>query len=138
MRRSTHLPSVNQPTRIRPNWPNIAAAAGTCAAVMALILGSWAVASREVDRRDGVSQPETPPAVTEPADRDALWGDVDRLPAPLGVTPDPLPDGSYVFPPCVTEDDDDCYWDAARQGNGRGESWISWGGEIYRAVPAEG
>ncbi|AVR56880.1 hypothetical protein PBI_TRISCUIT_5 [Microbacterium phage Triscuit] len=28
-----------------------------------------------------------------------------------------------VLPPCATEDSDNCYWDASRQGNGEGRSF---------------
>lgn len=31
--------------------------------------------------------------------------------------------------PCVTEDADNCYWDADRQGNGQGRSFVTINGE---------
>lgn len=31
--------------------------------------------------------------------------------------------------PCVTEDADNCYWDADRQGNGQGRSFVTIDGE---------
>lgn len=53
-------------------------------------------------------------------------------PAPIEaapVTPATLP--TYTLPPCATEDSDNCYWDAARMGNGTGTSFISLNGVLY-------
>lgn len=32
---------------------------------------------------------------------------------------------------CPTEDSDNCYWDAKTRGNGVGESFIAWDGQVY-------
>lgn len=37
------------------------------------------------------------------------------------------------LPECVTEDDEDCIWDAATRGNGEGVSFIRWDGVTYYA-----
>lgn len=34
------------------------------------------------------------------------------------------------LPPCPTEDSDNCYWDAAHQGNGQGRSFTVIDGEV--------
>lgn len=36
-----------------------------------------------------------------------------------------------ILEPCPTEDSDNCYWDAQRQGNGEGSSFIVLDGVIY-------
>lgn len=36
-----------------------------------------------------------------------------------------------VLPACGAEDDTDCYWDAAAQGNGVGTSFVDVGGTAY-------
>lgn len=42
----------------------------------------------------------------------------------------PLADAAPLeLVPCVTEDSDNCYWDADRQGNGHGRSFVTIGGE---------
>ena len=33
--------------------------------------------------------------------------------------------GAFILPACGSEDGDDCYWDAHRQGNGVGRSFVS-------------
>lgn len=72
----------------------------------------------------------------------ACLPDADTLPAaPVAppaassapaATPGALP--TYTLPPCPTEDSDDCYWDAARMGNGQGTSFVSLQGITYRAT----
>jgi hypothetical protein len=53
-------------------------------------------------------------------------------PAPPIVNEDPaFP--SVTLTPCVMEDSDNCYWDAARMGNGTGTSFIRLDGVTYRA-----
>lgn len=37
-------------------------------------------------------------------------------------------EGTMTLPPCATEDSTNCYWDAAHQGNGLGQSFIDWDG----------
>jgi len=52
------------------------------------------------------------------------------------VTPAPAPAPefpTYSLPPCESEDSDNCYWDAARMGNGTGQSFISLEGVLYYA-----
>jgi hypothetical protein len=36
-----------------------------------------------------------------------------------------------AFPPCETEDSQNCYWDAQTRGNGSGDSFIDIGGYRY-------
>ncbi len=36
-----------------------------------------------------------------------------------------------ILPACPTEDSSNCRWDAARQGNGYGQSFIDLGGEVF-------
>lgn len=61
----------------------------------------------------------------------------DQLP-PIPDTAVPSGNGGYlpnmVLPPCHVEDAEyNCYWDAARQGNGIGHSFIVWDGAVYYA-----
>jgi hypothetical protein len=35
------------------------------------------------------------------------------------------------LPPCLTEDSDNCYWDAKERGNGKGHSFTTINGETY-------
>jgi hypothetical protein len=35
------------------------------------------------------------------------------------------------LPACVTEDSDNCVWDARVMGNGRGESFVAYEGAVY-------
>lgn len=60
--------------------------------------------------------------------------------APATPTPTPTPDApvfpTYSVGPCATEDATDCYWDAARMGNGVGTSFVNIGGVYYYAAPA--
>lgn len=37
--------------------------------------------------------------------------------------------------PCAREDSQNCYWDAARMGNGLGRSFVNLGGVLYYAAP---
>jgi hypothetical protein len=37
-----------------------------------------------------------------------------------------------LFPPCPTEDSSWCGWDAAVQGNGRGQSFIALGSTVLK------
>lgn len=58
----------------------------------------------------------------------------DQLP-PVPAGEPTTPNGGY-FPtlelrPCQVEDDDNCYWDAARMGNGQGTSFITVDGITY-------
>lgn len=39
--------------------------------------------------------------------------------------------GAPELPACVSEDSEDCYWDAAIMGNGGGTSFVRWGGVTY-------
>lgn len=57
---------------------------------------------------------------------------------PVPDTAVPSGNGGYLptmeLPPCHIEDADyNCYWDATRQGNGRGKSFIVWDGAYYYA-----
>ena len=61
----------------------------------------------------------------------------DNLP-PVPATAVPSGNGGYlpsmVLPPCHVEDAAyNCYWDATRQGNGQGVSFIVWDGQVYYA-----
>lgn len=38
---------------------------------------------------------------------------------------------TLTLPPCPVEDADDCYWDAARMGNGQGTSFVTIDGVTY-------
>lgn len=38
---------------------------------------------------------------------------------------------AVILPPCRTEDSDDCYWDAPRRGNRRGDSFATIRGVTY-------
>ena len=43
----------------------------------------------------------------------------------------PVYSGGYL-PPCATEDATyNCYWDAQRQGNGQGTSFVVYRGQVY-------
>lgn len=44
-----------------------------------------------------------------------------------GRTESCQPDG-YTFPPCATEDSDNCYWDGGS--NGQGRKFVSINGEV--------
>lgn len=58
-------------------------------------------------------------------------------------TPDPSPTSTllptqseyptYQLPACLTEDSDNCYWDAAVRGNHQGDSFITLLGTTYYA-----
>lgn len=51
----------------------------------------------------------------------------------FGVLIEPMPADS--LPPCATEDSDNCVWDAAKMGNGEGESFYVVDGAVHH-VPA--
>lgn len=36
------------------------------------------------------------------------------------------------LPPCEWEDSENCYWDAQKQGNGKGQSFIDFNGKIHQ------
>lgn len=38
---------------------------------------------------------------------------------------------TYSIGPCKYEDSDNCYWDAARMGNGQGKSFVALNGVVY-------
>lgn len=70
---------------------------------------------------------------------DGTQGCTDGMPCselpPVPVGEPTTPNGGY-FPtlnlrPCLNEDSEDCYWDAARMGNGQGTSFIRLGGVTY-------
>jgi len=70
---------------------------------------------------------------------DGTQGCTDGMPCsqlpPVPVGEPTTPTGGY-FPtlslrPCLVEDDDDCYWDAARMGNGQGTSFMRLDGVTY-------
>lgn len=42
----------------------------------------------------------------------------------------PLDAAPIELPPCATEDSDNCWWDAARDGNGEGRSFVVIDGQI--------
>lgn len=52
-------------------------------------------------------------------------------PRPATVKVAQLP--NLVLPPCKTEDSNNCYWDAKKMGNHRGNSFITWNGKTYYA-----
>ncbi len=69
-------------------------------------------------------QKSPPPALPTPSTEEAP-----PLPTDL---PDPVLDQSVlVLPPCVMEDDQNCYWDASVRGNGVGTSFINLNGTYY-------
>jgi len=39
-----------------------------------------------------------------------------------------------IFPPCVTEDSSNCFWDASTRGNGRGASFLDIAGHQFYAL----
>lgn len=41
------------------------------------------------------------------------------------------------LPACEQEDSENCYWDATVRGNGEGQSFVHWNGEVIYYVPAE-
>jgi hypothetical protein len=58
----------------------------------------------------------------------------DMLP-PVPADAVPTSNGGYLptltLPPCVSEDSVNCYWDAARMGNGTGTSFVNIDGVYY-------
>lgn len=49
----------------------------------------------------------------------------------LGLSLDRPSNTILTIPPCVTEDSDDCYWDALTMGDRTGSSFINLGGSTY-------
>lgn len=41
---------------------------------------------------------------------------------------------TVVLKPCASEDSDNCYWDAATRGNGRGTSFVVIRGQYFYAA----
>lgn len=69
---------------------------------------------------------------------------ITELPVPVidAVPPVPATESSeppvtlptYTIAPCVVEDADNCYWDAALMGNGQGTSFVTLNGVTYYPV----
>jgi hypothetical protein len=48
------------------------------------------------------------------------------------VIPNPTVTVTNTLPECVTEDSaTNCYWDAAKRGNGKGKSFVVYNGGVY-------
>ena len=44
---------------------------------------------------------------------------------------------ALLSPPCASEGDTNCYWDASTQGNGQGRSFVDVQGTAYYLAPPE-
>lgn len=70
---------------------------------------------------------ESVPVVVEPAPITDV--SIQSVPEPIAVEAEALP--TLNLPPCEQEDSENCYWDAARMGNGLGRSFVNIDGTYY-------
>lgn len=89
-------------------------------------------APAEVQKED--SAEVAPAPVVPTCEEQGLITAEDMTCVPADYYEAPAPEyPTYTLPPCATEDSDNCYWNAARMGNGTGTSFINLDGVTYYA-----
>jgi hypothetical protein len=103
-RRSTYQ-RARKSTKIRLRWGRIAATLLLAGVIAVMLIWALDIATSQADAHGGA--PRCTDAIADAGG--VCWGE-------------PLP-------ACQTEDSDNCYWDAATMGNGRGRSFVTVAGE---------
>jgi len=60
---------------------------------------------------------------------------VESVPTALAAVAGPSAPSEVVIPPCASEDDANCFWDAAQRGNGVGTDFVDYEGQAYYPEP---